>query len=222
MIETHIKPQLGDKQVSLVTAQDVQRFYKKLKENDRVREHPQMGTQLSDTTVNRIHTMLHQAMEDAVRAHVIARNPTAGATVPKACHAPKRVLTDEELDTFLAAVQADEVWGDFFYVELTTGLRRGEICGLVWQDFHQRKGILQVRRTLHSRSLGADMLGKTKTSSGERTIILPDSTAELLRRRKETTITQWIFPDPIRPELPLSPHSAYVHLKKILEKAGVA
>lgn len=221
VIETHIKPSLGSKQVSLVTAQDVQKFYKKLKETGRIREHPQMGTQLSDTTVNRIHTILHQAMEDAVRAHVIARNPTAGATVPKACHAPKRVLTDEELDTFLTAVQADEVWGDFFYVELTTGLRRGEICGLMWQDFRSREGILQVRRTLHSRKLGADMLGKTKTSSGERTIVLPRSTAELLRRRKETSVSKWIFPDPIRPELPLSPHSAYVHLKKILEKAGL-
>ncbi len=221
VIETQIKPSLGNKQVSLVTAQDVQKFYKKLKENGRVREHPQMGTQLSDTTVNRVHAILHQAMEDAVHAHVIARNPTIGATVPKACHAPKRVLTDEELDTFLAVVQADEVWSDFFYVELTTGLRRGEICGLMWQDFRPREGTLQVRRTLHNRNLGVDMLGKTKTRSGERTIILPDSTAELLRRRKETAITQWIFPDPIRPELPLSPHSAYIHLKKALEKAGL-
>ena len=71
-------------------------------------------------------------MEDALHAHIIAKNPTVGATVPKASHAPKRVLTDRELDTFLDTVQEDAVWGDFFYVELTTGLRRGEICGLMW------------------------------------------------------------------------------------------
>ena len=163
----------------------------------------------------------HQAMEDALHAHIIAKNPTVGVTVPKASHAPKRVLTDRELDTFLDAVREDKIWGDFFYVELTTGLRRGEICGLMWQDFDARNGVLQVRRTLHNRKLGVDMLGKTKTRSGERTIVLPRSTAEILRRRKENAITQWIFPDPVRPELPLSPNCAYTHMKAILHKAGL-
>ena len=220
-IENYIKPQLGGKQVSLVTAQDVQKLYRRLKENGRVREHPRFGSALSDTTINRLHAIFHQAMEDALHAHIIAKNPTVGATVPKASHAPKRVLTDKELDTFLDAVREDKIWGDFFYVELTTGLRRGEICGLMWQDFDARNGVLQVRRTLHSRKLGVDMLGKTKTRSGERTIVLPRSTAEILRRRKENAIAQWIFPDPVRPELPLSPNCAYTHMKAILHKAGL-
>ena len=220
-IENYIKPQLGGKQVSLVTSQDVQKLYRRLKENGRVREHPRLGSTLSDTTINRLHAIFHQAMEDALHAHIIAKNPTVGATVPKAGHAPKRVLTDKELDTFLDAVREDKIWGDFFYVELTTGLRRGEICGLMWQDFDARNGVLQVRRTLHNRKLGVDMLGKTKTRSGERTIVLPRSTAEILRRRKENAITQWIFPDPVRPELPLSPNCAYTHMKAILHKAGL-
>ena len=220
-IENYIKPQLGGKQVSLVTSQDVQKLYRRLKENGRIREHPRFGSTLSDTTINRLHAIFHQAMEDALHAHIIAKNPTVGATVPKASHAPKRVLTDRELDTFLDTVRKDRIWGDFFYVELTTGLRRGEICGLMWQDFDARNGVLQVRRTLHNRKLGVDMLGKTKTRSGERTIVLPRSTAEILRRRKENAITQWIFPDPVRPELPLSPNCAYTHMKAILHKAGL-
>ena len=81
------------------------------------------------------------------------------------------------------------------------------------RHFDARNGVLQVRRTLHNRKLGVDMLGKTKTRSGERTIVLPRSTAEILRRRKENAITQWIFPDPVRPELPLSPNCAYTHMK---------
>ena len=220
-IENYIKPQLGGTQVSLVTSQDVQKLYRRLKENGRIKEHPRFGYALSDTTINRLHAIFHQAMEDALHAHIIAKNPTVGATVPKASHAPKRVLTDKELDTFLDAVREDRIWGDCFYVELTTGLRRGEICGLMWQDFDARTGVLQVRRTLHNRKLGVDMLGKTKTRSGERTIVLPRSTAEILRRRKENAITQWIFPDPVRPELPLSPNCAYTHMKAILHKAGL-
>ena len=83
-IENYIKPRLGGKQVSLVTAQDVQKLYRKLKENGRVREHPRFGSALSDTTINRLHAIFHQAMEDALHAHIIAKNPTVGATVPKA------------------------------------------------------------------------------------------------------------------------------------------
>ena len=71
----------------------MQKLYRKLKENGRVKEHPQFGYALSDTTINRLHAISHQAMEDALHAHIIAKNPTVGATVPKVSHAPKRVLT---------------------------------------------------------------------------------------------------------------------------------
>ena len=204
-IENYIKPQLGGKQVSLVTVQDVQKLYRKLKENGRIKEHPRFGSALSDTTINRLHAIFHQAMEDAFHAHIIAKNPTVGATVPKASHAPKRVLTDKELDTFLDAVREDKIWGDFFYVELTTGLRRGEICALRWEDFDTKQETLHVRRTLHKEKGKPLTTGDTKTYAGTRKIVLPPSTAQLLRERKKTAPTEWIFPNPFDPEQPIAP-----------------
>lgn len=220
-IEQYIKPQLGDKQVSMITTQDVQRMYRRLKKEGRVRENPEKGTQLSDSTVRGIHSLLHLAMKDAQQAHIIAKNPTEGTTVPKQVGSAKRVLNDRELDTFLAAIQQDEIWYDFFYTELTTGLRRGEICGLMWRDFDERNGILKVCRTLHSKKLGVFSLGDTKTGMGTRTIVLPQSTAEILRRRRAKSVSQWIFPNPIKPELPVSPNSAYARLKALLKQAGL-
>ena len=220
-IENYIKPQLGGKQVSLVTSQDVQKLYRRLKENGRVREHPRFGSALSDTTINRLHAIFHQAMEDALHAHIIAKNPTVGATVPKASHAQKRVLTDRELDTFLDAVREDKIWGDFFYVELTTGLRRGEICGLQWNDFDEDTGTLKVCRTLHSQRKGEYTVGETKTNHGMRTIILPKSVASILRQRKMDAIGPWIFHNPVRPEDPVNPSSAYTHMKTLLHHAGL-
>ena len=41
------------------------------------------------------------------------------------------ILTEEQLEVFLAAADKDPIWRDFFYTELTTGLRLGEICGLM-------------------------------------------------------------------------------------------
>ena len=46
-------------------------------------------------------------------------------------HKSMTILNEEQMDTFLAAVEQDSIWKDFFYTELTTGLRLGEICGLM-------------------------------------------------------------------------------------------
>ena len=218
-IENYIKPQLGGKQVSLITTQDVQRMYRRLKSGGRVREDVDGSKRLSDSTVRHIHTMLHGAMKAAVQAHIIPKNPTENATVPKSNYKPMQVLNEQELDTFLQAVQKDDTWRDFFYTELMTGLRRGEICALMWRDFDAKAGTLGISRTLHSKGQGVYALGDTKTSQGNRTIILPESVAALLRARKKASISQWIFPQPTSPELPMNPGTAYRRLKTLLEEA---
>lgn len=220
-IEYYIKPQLGDKQISLLSQQDIQRMYRRLKTEGRIHEHPEMNHQLSDSMVRHIHSTLHAALKDAVQAHVIPRNPTEGTTAPKPNYKPKRILTRAELDAFLKVVEQDEVWRDFFQTELMTGLRRGEICGLQWSDFDGNTGTLKVCRTIHSQRKGEYTVGETKTNQGMRTIILPHSVTDILRRRKADTISQWIFPDPVKPEDPVDPNAAYRHMKTLLQRAGL-
>ena len=195
-IAYYIKPQLGDKQVSLVTSQDVQKLYRRLKGNGRVREHPRFGSALLDTTINRLHAIFHQAMEDALHAHIIAKNPTVGATVPKASHAPKRVLTDKELDTFLDAVREDKIWGDFFYVELTTGLRRGELLALRWEDLDIQNRTLSINKSV-ARQNGKLVLSTPKTPNSIRTVLLPEDTVKLLVEEHERhPANSYLFPSP--------------------------
>ena len=220
-IDTYIKPQLGRKQMSLITPQDIQRMYRRLKKEGHIHEHPEDGNVLSDATVNHIHTMLHGAMKDAVQAHIIARNPTEGPTTPRPNYKPKNILNEQELAAFMEVIRQDKVWYEFFYTELMTGLRRGEICALMWRDFDEKNGTLKVCRTLHSKKMGVFALGDTKTSKGMRTIILPPSIAELLRQRKKRAVSQWIFPHPTSPELPANPDSAYHRLKALLKQAGL-
>ena len=100
-------------------------------------------------------------------------------------------------------------------------MRRGEICGLMWSDFDGKTGTLTVRRTLHQRKGGRLTTGETKTGKGRRTITLPPSTAQLLRERQKRSCSQWIFPNPLRPESPVSPGSAYNHMKTLLKNAGL-
>ena len=67
----------------------------------------------------------------------------------------KQILTDEQLERFVEIIREDAVWYDFFYTELTTGLRRGEICGLQWEDFDETDGTLKIVRSVSSRKAGA-------------------------------------------------------------------
>lgn len=72
----------------------------------------------------------------------------------------------------------------------------------------------------------AQQLGEVKGKksygyAGTRTILLPSSTAQLLRERKKSALTEWIFPDPLCPERPVSPGSAYRRLKSLLGEAGL-
>ena len=84
--ERNIKPSLGSKQISKVTAADVQTLYRKLQ-----REGGVDGGALSPTTVRRIHGVLHQALNAAVDRHLIVKNPTDDVTLPKKVTAAKTV-----------------------------------------------------------------------------------------------------------------------------------
>ena len=125
---------------------------------------------LSDSVVRSIHMMLHQAFEDAVKERLISKNPTKGTTIPKKSRGELQVLNKEQLDRFLAEVDKDEIWRDFFYTELTTGLRRGEICGLTWCDFDEKRGTLSICRNATVKKGGGVSIGETKTDTGNRLI----------------------------------------------------
>ena len=218
--ERYIKPALGDKPTAFITTADVQRFYNHLRKSGRIKHRHIYGNGLSDATVVRIHCMLHEAMDMAVKEHLISKNPTNGTTVPKIAKKEMQVLTDKQLDTFMKLVDAQEHWRDFFYTELTTGLRRGEICGLKWTDFDEAEGKLNINRSIDLRN-GEIMIGETKTGKGRRCFYLPVSTANVLRERKKNSKSEWIFTDLLNPELPIAPPAAYRKMKQLLQKAGL-
>ena len=211
----HIKPYLGEKIISQVTGKDIQKLY------DTLARHGNKitGEGLASGTIRGIHAMFHEAMGAAQQAGLIPRNPTEDIDAPKFSYKAKKVLTEEQLEKFMEAIQEDEIWYDFFYTELTTGLRRGEICGLQWEDFDEAKGTLRIRRTIHEEKGGKLTPWDTKTAAGTRTINLAPSTAALLRKRKKTALTEWIFPHPLKPEQPTRPSAAYERMKDLLKRA---
>ena len=219
MVKNQVKPFIGNKRLASLTTADVQKFYNKIKKEGRVREHPVHGKALADSMVRGVHMMLHEALDMAVKERLLAKNPTNGTTIPKCNYPEKQILGDNQLETFLEAIKGQEYWGDFFYVEVMTGLRRGEICGLKWQDIDFEESKLHVKRSVSVKRGGGLNIGETKTETGVRCIQLPPSVAELLKNRKQTAITEWVFPNFMHPEQPINPNGAYRKLKVILKNA---
>ena len=220
-MDRHVKPRLGQKRLTQLTAEDLRELYRFLLEQGRIAPRPGQGPGLSPATVRGIHAALHQALQAAADQCLIPNNPAKQVDPPKITHKPMKILNEEQMDTFLAAVDGNEIWRDFFYTELTTGLRLGEICGLMWSDFDGRKGILSVTRTLRKEKGGRLVVGDTKTYAGTRKILLLSSTAKRLIGRKKHSCSPWIFHNPLRPETPLNPGAAYHQLKKTLKEAGL-
>ena len=191
-VEHQVKRFLGDKPLTSLTTADIQKFYSKIKKDGRVKPHPLHGYELSDSMVRRIHLMLHEALEMAVKERLIVRNPTKGTTIPKKTYTEKQVLDDIQLDKFMEIIKHEPYWHDFFYVEIMTGLRRGEICGIQWNDINFDDGTLCIRRSV-GRSRGNGIaVGETKTGAGVRKIIMPPSVQSLLERKQTEAINEWV------------------------------
>lgn len=219
-VRHHIKPALGNKMLRSITQRGVQKFYNALGRKT-YKASDGNERRLADATVRGVHMLLHEIMEAAVRSRLIVMNPTDGTVIPKLNRPPMKILNEEQLDKFMKAIRAEPLWYDFFYTEITTGLRRGEICGLKWCDLDETNGTLKICRSIHSAPGGALEVGNPKTEKGTRTILLPPSTLHVLKERRKMALTEWIFPSLLEPEKPTAPSAAYHRLEVILKAAGL-
>ncbi len=218
-IANHILPYLGSKRITQLKTAEIQKHYNRLLESGRMQDNGK-GKGLSNATVRGIHMILREALDSAVREGLIPKNPADGTSPPKIHRKEKQVLTKNQIETFMKLIEGDKEWYDFFYTEIITGMRQGEICGLRWEDFDEEKGTLRVARSVdfvHKELI----IGETKTEDGKRTIYLPDSLWRLLTERKMKSFSEWIFPNLLKPEWPLNPSRAYRQLKKLLEIGGL-
>jgi integrase len=174
--EKHIIPALGSIPLQKLRLHAVQEFYNKAAER------------LSPWRIARIHHVLNGALKQAVRERLIPTNPAEYTTRPPIKRKEMTVLSGEEVNRYLEAAKGHRLYAAFL-LELSTGLRRGELLALKWEDVNFTEGTLTVKRSL-SRVLYADEgysrleFTETKTEAGKRTIpLLPEVVQELKRHK---------------------------------------
>jgi integrase len=103
---------------------------------------------LSAVTVAATHNLLHKALDDAVKWELLARNVCDLVSPPRKVHREMTPLTVEQIHLLLEAAHGHPQEA-LFVLALNTGMRRGELIGLEWQDINFAEGTLQVCRTLN-------------------------------------------------------------------------
>ena len=219
-LENHIKPNIGQIPLEKVTSLELQKFYKKLLSSGRVArlESRKQPKGLGAKTVRNIHQIISSAMNLAREQKLIAANPADGCALPKLEHREMQTLPAEQLRTFLEEARESGVF-ELYYVELATGLRRGELLGLKWEDLDLKHGVLRVRRQV-ARVNGEVVEAPLKTKNAYRTLPLARETRAVLReQQKKAGSSPWVFPSPAGG--PISPDSVGNMLHRVLKRAGL-
>ncbi len=219
-IDNHIKPNIGNVPLSKLSSLHLQKLYKKLLTGGRVEriEAKKQPKGLSTKTVRNINQVISSAMDFAKDQKLISHNPTDGCALPKLEHQEMKTLPMEQLTSFLREARESGVF-EMYYIELATGLRRGELLGLKWEDLDLQQGNLRVQRQI-CRINGEIIEAPLKTKNSYRTLPLSADSIEILKeQKKKCGSSSFVFPSPTGG--PISPDSILHRLHRVLKRAGL-
>ena len=219
-IEKHIVPRIGKIKLRKLTTLDIQKFYNKSRESGRVQRYEGMkDLGLSNKTIRGLHAMLRQCLEQAVTERLIPYNPAANCKLPPKEKKEMQIIPPEKLGDYLRAA---EEYGllPMFYLELTTGLRRGELLALLWTDLNIKEKCLTVSKSV-SRGKGELRVTEPKTKNSVRTVYIDDEAIRLLvENRKNHPFSPYLFPSTVTGGMYGPDCVARIH-KKLLKRAGI-
>ena len=152
-LKNHVRPQIGSIPLADLTSLDLQRFYKHLLDGGRVDriEAKKKPKGLAPKTVRNIHQMIGSAYNLAMEQNLVSKNPTQGCALPKVEHKEMKTLTADQLSAFFQEAKDSGVY-ELYYLDLATGLRRGELLGLKWTDVDFQHGVLKIQRAISRQS----------------------------------------------------------------------
>lgn len=236
MIRQHINPDLGEVKVCNLTTRDIQKLLNQKFNNGRV--DGEGG--LSSRTVKYIYQTLNSALSQAVRERLITFNAAEAIELPKQSKKEINPFSTEELKLFFKTAERSPYYVAFWLL-VSTGLRKGELLGLHWNDIDFDKQQLIIRQQLvRTKENGLLLKNNTKTEKSKRIIKLNKVTINLLKShlRKQNTLKLMIGPYDEEENMfgyhdvnlvfstkngkPLDPKNFSRSFKSLLTKAGLS
>ena len=219
-IKNHIKPNIGSIPLTKLTTLDLQKMYQKLLTGGRVDrlEAQNQPKGLSAKTVRNLNQIISSAMQLAIDQRLISRNPTDGCALPRVEHQEMKTLTAEQLTAFFIEAKNSGVY-EMYYIELATGLRRGELLGLKWEDVDFQNGVIYIQRQI-GRIDGEVREAPLKTKNAYRNISIGSDAVDILKQqRKKHPNSEYVFPSSNGG--PIAPDSVLHMLHRVLDRAGL-
>jgi len=142
---------------------------------------------LSPRTVQYVLFVLRNALNKAVRWGAAVRNVASLVDAPRVAHRDVNVLSPEDALRFVTAAREDRLEA-LWVLAISTGLRRGELLGLTWNDIDLDRRQLRVTKALQRISGKGLVLVETKTRRARRSIVLPGGAVEALRRHRDRQV----------------------------------
>ena len=150
---------------------------------------------LSARVVWGIHTLLSNCLEQAVAERLILANPTKGCKLPKLEKKEMKILPQEKIGPYFMEADKRGLLAAF-YLELTTGLRRGELLSLLWTDLDVENKTISVTKQV-SRLNGKLVVSQPKTQNSIRTLAIPQQAVDLLvQEHQKHPGNPYMFPSP--------------------------
>ena len=220
-IEQHVAPAIGDIPLNKLTTRDLQKLYNDLQSNGRLRKvQKKKKPGLSNSTVRGIHMMLHNALDRAVKEKLILSNPTENCIIPKIEKQEMKILHPDHISAYLDAAEQRGAL-PMFYLELVSGLRKGEITALLWSDLDIQNKTISVSKQYVKNPNGELTLSRPKTETSVRKVSIPQEAVDLLIAEHDThPENPYMFPSPATGEMYYPDSIVNLH-KKILKDAGL-
>ncbi len=174
VVRDHILPYIGHIKISLLRPDQVQAMYDGLLKKGK-----------SARIVQLSHSILHKALENALRLGSVTRNVTEATMPAKPAKRMVKILSEEELDRLLVSID-DHRHKVLVYMAIVTGLRAGELFGLRWSDLDWLTGEIHITRQAQEIHGTGVVFSDTKTIAGRRTVIIGVQMLELLREQVKT------------------------------------
>ena len=134
LVRLHILPELGKIKLTSLRPDHVQALYAlKAKEG------------YSKRTIQYIHSVLHKALDQAVKWGLVPRNVCEAVQAPRPAKNPMEILTQEQANKLLAVTQNDPLHA-LWVTAITTGMRKEELAGLRWVDVNLEKKTIQIQQ----------------------------------------------------------------------------
>ena len=145
-------------------------------------EADQADKTLASSTVQYYHRVISSILSTAVQWQIILFNPCERVKPPKNERKEAKYLDDKQAMELLELLEAEPlIYRTLYSLIMYTGMRRGEACGLTWQDIDLDNGVIDINKS----SLYTPDRGRfdddTKNETSRRVIKIPDPAVDLLR-----------------------------------------